>query len=118
MSIPVALINDLPEEVKNELAAQPAEIQQIFAASYLREYKKTSIAYWLLLCYGMHLNYLNLYSQGIWFWFTCGGAGVWWILIEPFRLPLLVKRYNKRVAREILPEIIPQSAAGMVMEQF
>ncbi|HXY75051.1 MAG TPA: hypothetical protein VEH58_06975 [Dehalococcoidales bacterium] len=117
LSIPGAIYNDLPAEVKSELASQSMEVRQKFAVSYLREYKKTSTAYWLLLCYGLHLNYLNLYSQGIWFWFTVGGGGVWWFLIEPFRLPSLIRQYNNKLARKILPEIIPHPAPGIIVEK-
>jgi hypothetical protein len=116
-SLPGNLYEQLPLEVKTELTAQTAEVKGQFAENYLREYKKLSTAYWLLLCYGLHLAYLNHYSQGVWFWFTVGGSGIWWILIEPFRLPSMVNGYNSRVAVKILRETIPLPAPEKVLEK-
>lgn len=98
-----ALVADsFPSMVKNELAKMPAQKQDEFVEEFNRKKKSLGIAYlFLLIVLAMHYGYLKKWGLQIVFWLTGGGFFIWW-LIDIFRLPGLVKNYNKDVAMDTM----------------
>jgi hypothetical protein len=55
----------------------------------------------MFLLLGWHYLYLRKGGLQILFWLTLGGLAVWWLL-DIFRLPGLVRNYNRRVAVHVM----------------
>jgi hypothetical protein len=104
--IPKSLLATLPRTIREELPTLPKESQEKFLQLYQKRIKKLWKAYPLCLLYGMHFVYLEETSTGIWFWFTVGGFGVWWV-IELLRLPGMVKNHNSMAAIKIMGQVRP-----------
>ncbi|WP_235297423.1 TM2 domain-containing protein [Portibacter marinus] len=62
--------------------------------------RNVGIAYILLLFVGAHYAYVNKWGTQILFWITFGGLGIWW-LIDLFRVPGLIDRFNDPIIDEI-----------------
>ena len=99
--VPESITNNLPTMVKNELLKLPVQKQEEFIEEYKRKAKSISIAYifWLLL--GAHYIYLRRWGTQILFWLTWGGFFIWW-LIDVFRIPGMIKNYNKDISIDVL----------------
>ena len=104
--VPQELLKKLPRTVREELPTLSSDAQQKFMELYGPRTKKLLIAYALCLLYGLHYVYLEETSTGIWFWFTVGGFGIWWI-INFFTLPGAVKTYNSVAALKTIGEVRP-----------
>lgn len=61
--------------------------------------KDTGIAYLCWFIFGVHYFYLNKPLTNIIYWLTLGGLGVW-TLIDLFRIPSMVKKYNDEITRK------------------
>ncbi len=101
--IPESVLAKLPETVREEVAQLPGENQGLFIKAYRKKKKSVLIAYLLCVAYGSHNVYLEKIDLAFWFWFTLGGMVIWWI-IEFFRVPRMVRAYNRSVARIVLAE--------------
>ena len=100
--IPASIADDLPSMVKNELAKMSPQKQSEFVEEFERKSKSLGIGYlFLVIVLAMHYGYLRKWGLQIVFWLTGGGFAVWWI-IDLFRLPALVKNYNKDIATDIM----------------
>ncbi len=96
--------------VKNELAKLPAQKQEEFVEEYKRKAKSVGIAYlFLIVILAMHYGYLGKWGLQVVFWLTCGGFFIWW-LIDLFRLPGLVKNYNKDIATDTMRNLKAMSS--------
>lgn len=96
------LAAELPVLVRNELATLSAQWQQEFAEEYTRNKKSLGLAYvFLIVVFWAHYGYLKKWGLQVIFWLTAGGAGIWW-LIDIFRLPGMVKRYNTDLAIHVM----------------
>lgn len=100
--VPASILNELPAMVRNGLAKMSPTQQEEFVEEYRRKAKSVGVAYlFLLIILAMHYGYLGKWGLQIVFWLTCGGFFVWWI-IDIFRLPSLVKDYNKDAATDVM----------------
>ncbi len=103
--IPISIADNLPAMVRNELVKLPAQKQEEFIEEYRRKEKSVGIGYilWLLplLPFGWHYAYLRKWGIQILFWLTFGGLFIWW-LIDAFRIPLMIRDYNKDIAVDVL----------------
>lgn len=63
--------------------------------------KKRRYAYLAWLCLGSHYLYLRRPVVQLLFWLTAGGLLIWW-LIDLFRLPEMVQRYNRRALERLI----------------
>lgn len=99
--VPSSISQNLPAMVKNELAKLSAQKQEEFVEEYRRKSKSAGSAYvcWLLL--GWHYAYLHKWGLQVLYWATMGGFLVWF-LIDLFRIPGLIRDYNKDQAVDIL----------------
>jgi len=99
--IPPSIADAIPSMVKNELVKLSAQQQEEFAEEYKRKAKSSGVAYILWFFLGWHYIYLRKWGIQILFWLTAGGFGVWWF-IDLFRIPGMIRDYNKDVATEVL----------------
>lgn len=99
--IPPSIHDDLPAVVRNELAALPPHSLEAFLEEYRRKTKSTGAAYvfWLLL--GAHYAYVGKWGLFLLYWFTAGGFLIW-AIVDIFRMPGIVRDYNKDVAVDVL----------------
>jgi len=98
--IPQSISDNLPAMVRNELTKLPAQKQEEFLEEYRRKAKSTGVAYTLWLLLGLHYAYLRKWGLQILFWLTGGGFFIWW-LVDLFRIPAMIRDYNKDVATDI-----------------
>jgi len=95
-----SIAHGLPAMVRNELAKLHAQKQEEFIEEYKRKSKSLPVAYICLICW-FHYGYMKrrwmqrLYRLSFWWCFI-------WTMIDLFRLPWLVKEYNKEVALEVM----------------
>ena len=101
--IPESILAGLPETVKEEVTQLPGENQELFIKRYRKKKKSVLIAYLLCVAYGTHNVYLEKADLAFWFWLTAGGCLIWWI-IEFFRVPGMVREYNRGASRIVLAE--------------
>jgi hypothetical protein len=99
--IPGSISDSLPAMVKNELAKMSAQKQEEFVEEFNRKQKSLGIAYLLIIVLGMHYGYIRKWGLQAVFWLTAGGLFIW-LIIDLFRLPGLVKNYNKDVAMDVM----------------
>ena len=104
--IPQKLLKKLPRTVREELPTLSADDQKKFMEIYSKRIKKLSTALLLAFVYGLNFVYLEETSTGIWFWFTAGGFGIWYI-INFFQTPKMVKDFNSYVAIKAIAEVRP-----------
>lgn len=98
------LLKELPLMVRNEIEKMGDNYIDSFLDEYLRRRKSEVVAYILWLFLGWHYIYLRKWLTQILFWGTLGGLFVWWF-IDFFRIPNLVKDYNRDVAIQVLKDI-------------
>lgn len=62
--------------------------------------RSIGVAYLLFIFIGAHYAYVNKWGTQILFWITFGGLGIWW-LIDIFRIPGMVHRFNDPIFDEL-----------------
>ncbi len=96
-----SMLDNLPAMVRNELANYSAQKQEEFVEEYKRKSKSTGTAYVLWFFLGWHYVYLRNWGIQLLYWATAAGLFLW-AIADLFRLPKLVRDYNKDVAMEVL----------------
>ncbi len=93
----------LPGFVKREFEKFPEDLKEDFYQEYKRKRKSVVAAYlcWLV---GLHYAYVRNWGTQIIFSLTLWGMFIWWI-VDLFRVPELVRNYNKDVAIEVAKNI-------------
>jgi len=100
--IPRAIADELPAMVRNELGKLSPQKQEEFVEEYKRKEKSIGLSYvFLVFVFWVHYGYLRKWGLQILFWLTGGGLLVWWF-IDLFRVPGLVRSYNKDVALDVM----------------
>ncbi|MEI8294987.1 MAG: NINE protein [Alphaproteobacteria bacterium] len=82
-------------------------MDELNQAAYIGEFKKkkkSTLVGYLLLGGGVHYMYLGKFWLFLLFIFTGGGCLVWF-LIDLFRIPSMVRTYNKTIALDVLRDI-------------
>jgi hypothetical protein len=102
--IPEKILTEIPVAVRDEARQLPRENQELFTEGYRKKKKNVLIAYLLCLLYGTHNVYLEKTDLAFWFWLTAGAFLIWWV-IEFFRIPGMVREYNRSVARVMLADV-------------
>lgn len=103
--IPQSVLKNLPVTVRESLAKKPREKQEQFLNLYQRRKYKVYIAY--LRCFVIpysHYAYLGENLLSVAYTLTIGGL-LFWLIIDLFRMPKLINKGNRDVAREILADI-------------
>ena len=101
------LEEELPMVVKNELSKLSPERQTMFIEEYERKKKKLIIAYLLWgLLFGSHYAYQKKWGLQVLFWLSeIFLIGIIWWVIDAFRIPGMIKNYNKDISIEILRDM-------------
>jgi hypothetical protein len=98
--IPTEIIDTLPSLVKNELKELSTQKQEEFLEEYNR--KKKSVGWTYVLWFiGFHYAYLRKWGTLVLYWITFAGLFIW-AIIDLFRIPGLVKDYNKDASIDIM----------------
>ncbi|KAA6432360.1 TM2 domain-containing protein [Rufibacter glacialis] len=103
-TLPLSFLQQLPYLAQVELPTLSTELQHAFFAQYMQRRKSMGFAYLLWVLFGLHYAYVNKWAVQFVFWITGGGLGVWWI-IDLFRMPGIIRRYNDAWALECLANI-------------
>ena len=99
--VPASILHNLPSMVRNELSKLSAQKQEEFMEEYRRKARSTGTAYVLWFFLGWHYVYLRRWGIQILYWVTAAGFFIW-AVVDLFRLPGLVRDYNKDVATDVL----------------
>jgi len=91
----------LPAMVRNELARLAPNQQLAFLEEYRRKSKSSGVGYLAWILFGWQYAYVRKWGVQVLFWITGGGFLLWW-LVDAFRIPSLIRDYNKDVAVEAL----------------
>lgn len=104
--LPPSMADKLPSLARSQLAKMPAEVQYQFMEEYKRKTKSIAISYILWLIIGLHYLYLGKVGTQFLFWllvvFT---VGVLWWLVDLFRIPGMVRNYNRDIAMNVMRDI-------------
>ena len=103
--IPKSVLRRLPVRVRDGLGELSREKQDQFLELYHKSTKSILIAY--LRCFIIpypHYAYLGHNLRMVIYLLSVGGLGIWTI-IDLFRIPGLVREYNRNVARIVLAEV-------------
>lgn len=95
-----SVADSLPSMVKNELATLSAQRQEEFVEEYNRKKKSTGLAYLLWLLFGWHYAYVGKWSTQVLYWVLF--VFILWVLIDLFRIPNIIRDYNKDVAMDVM----------------
>lgn len=93
-----------PLIVESKLYEMDAISRRAFMEEYNRRRKSVFTGYVLLMLFGWHYAYVNKWSSQLLCWLTLWGLLLWWI-IDWFRLPFIIKRYNNDLSVKIITEI-------------
>jgi hypothetical protein len=97
-------MNDLPSMVRNQLAALSPGEYQAFREEYDRRAKNTGTCYLLWFFLGWYYAYLRKWGLQVLFWLSAGGFLIW-AIVDLFRIPQLVRDYNKEIAIDVLRDL-------------
>lgn len=103
MLIPQSIQKDLPSIVKRELSSMSANEQQEFVEEFTRKSKDIGTAY-MLYFIGFQYSYVRKYGLQVLYFLTIYGLFLW-LLIDLFRIPSMIRNYNKDVAIDVLRNI-------------
>ncbi len=96
-----SIAKGLPAMVRSSLANLPPQRQEEFIEEYRRQAKSIAGAYVLWFFLGWHYPYLRRWGLWVLYVLTVGGF-LLWAFIDLFRIPMLVKDYNKNVAVDVM----------------
>jgi len=94
-------VKELPNIVKTEISKMDELKKYEFLQMYKRKSKSLWLSYFLVLTINLYYGYNRKWGYQIASWLTLGGFGLW-ILIDIFRMPIIVKNTNKDIAFELL----------------
>ena len=98
--IPPSIQDALPAMVRHEVASLLPKNQEAFVEEYRRKSKSTAIAY-VLWFFGFQYAYVGKWGLLVLYWLTLGGVMIWWF-VDIFRMPGVIRDYNKDVAVDVL----------------
>jgi len=105
IDIPSGISSQIPGAVLRRLDSLDQLTQEAFLTEFQKEKKSGFVAFLLWWVFpAWHYFYIGKVWLNLLFWLTFGGIGFWWV-IDLFRLPSLVREYNKTVAIGVLKEI-------------
>jgi hypothetical protein len=95
---------NFPAIVENRLNEMSNSDRNAFYEEYERRRKSVLVGYLLLIPLGWHYAYVKKWGTQFLCWFTLWGLFLWW-LIDWFRIPSIVGRYNKDLSVKIMTEM-------------
>jgi hypothetical protein len=106
--IPKARYKKLPATVRDALSRLPVLQRKAFWEEYQLSRRHIAIVYLLWLMpppFSGHYLYLRNHLKQAFFFLSCGGLFLWW-LVDLFRIPRLTEMENRKTARRILLKIL------------
>ncbi|MGF1534144.1 MAG: hypothetical protein ACFCUI_10595 [Bernardetiaceae bacterium] len=100
--------NELPLSIIDRLTELSPEAQLEFYEEYTRRSRSEVAGFLLHFFFGLRYGYLDKWLLQVLAWLSWGFMGigmVWWV-VDFFRIPGLVKNHNKKVARNILKNVL------------
>lgn len=104
LAIPTRVVRELPYAVQMHVSQLPYPAQKDFVREYHRRKKDTLLTYVLQFLFSAPYGYLDEWGKQFLYWLTAGGFGIWWF-VNLFRIPRKVRRYNDRLADDILRNV-------------
>ncbi len=104
LAIPSRFVRELPYAVQVQVRQLPYPAQKEFVREFSRRKKDTLITYLLQFLFSAPYGYLDEWGKQFLYWLTFGGMGIWWF-VNLFRIPGKVRRYNDRLADEVLRNV-------------
>lgn len=101
LMVPPSISDNLPSMVRNELAKLTPQKQEEFVEEFRRKSRSIGTAYVLWFFLGWHYVYLRKWGIQVLYWVTGAGLLIW-ALVDLFRMPGLIRDYNKDVATDVL----------------
>lgn len=95
---------NFPLIVENKLSQMDINDQYAFMEEYNRRKKSIFLGYLLLLFFGWHYAYVKKWGSQLLCFVTLWGLLLWWI-IDWFRVPSIIRRYNKDLSVKIMTEM-------------
>lgn len=102
--MPESVLRELPVMVKNQLKNMTASQQNEFLDEYKRKRRSMAFCYLAHILFAVPYGYLNQWAWQIVFWLTCGGCGIWWLLLF-FCIPNMTHEYNRDTAIDIIKDM-------------
>jgi TM2 domain-containing membrane protein YozV len=102
--LPHSIYDTLPTMVRVELTKMSPERQVLFVEEFRRKKKNTGLAYLLWFVIGLHYVYLGKVGWQLFYWVTLGGLLIW-MIIDLFRIPGMVRNYNKDTAMDAFRDL-------------
>ncbi|SUP44742.1 TM2 domain-containing protein [Veillonella criceti] len=89
----------------NELLAlqELTQAQREYVLLKVTNQKDTGMAYLWWFIFGVHYFYLKKPIINLLYWITASGFGIW-AVIDLFRIPGMVRRYNEQLLKEAILE--------------
>lgn len=100
-TLPDSVRKQLPAMVRHEVARMSPQHQEEFLEEFNRKSKDIAVCYILWFLLGLHYAYVRKWGLLILMWITFGGFVIWWI-VDIFRIPGVVRDYNRDVALAVL----------------
>ena len=105
LMVPKSVEKYLPSMVRTELGKFSPSNQEAFLEEFRRKSKGLSLAYLCSLLY-CHYGFLGRWGMTVIMWLasiaTLGTVGLIWWLIDLFRMPSLIRNYNRDIAIDVL----------------
>ncbi|MGC4044284.1 MAG: TM2 domain-containing protein [Armatimonas sp.] len=101
LMVPAGIAASLPGMVRDELAQMDALAQERFIEEFRRKSRSTGVVYLAWFFLGWHYAFLGKWGWQWLYWCTAAGSGFWGF-IDLFRIPGMVRDYNRDVAIETL----------------
>ena len=102
--IPGSILDKLPTIVKIEVIKLSPEKQGMFLEEFRRKRKSMGLAYFLWFLLGFHYIYLGKVGWQFLYWITLEGLFIW-MIVDLFRIPGMVRGYNKDAATDVLRDL-------------
>ncbi len=110
--VPPELADFLSESMEMEIARLPHVAQSAFVRRFENR-RKTLLGAYMRLPLMSHYGYLGRWGVSAVMFLvtvaTLGAAGSVWMAVDFFRMPSLVRGYNRTLAREVLQEVKARS---------
>lgn len=93
----------IPYSLQHVFQSLPADAQALVWHDYHHRRKSGLLAYVLWFFFGFHYLYLGRIGIQLIYWLTIGGFG-FWMLIDLFRMPVMVERKNEEVLLDTMAQ--------------
>jgi len=97
-------MRNYPLIVEGKLRKMTIPERNAFESEFNRRKKSVLVGYLLLILLGWHYAYVRKWGSQLLCFVTLWGLLIWW-LIDWFRIPSIIRRYNDDLAVKIMTEM-------------